>query len=125
MKGVVRASDLACRFGGEEFAALFTNTSAAAARTVADRIRRALERTRFEIDGRDFWVTVSAGVADAAAVSGLDPHLLLVRADQALYSAKSGGRNRVRIWTERLTREKPIGARAERPVPAEPTPADR
>lgn len=115
MKGVVRASDLACRFGGEEFAALFTNTSAPAARTVAERVRRALERTRFEIDGRDFWVTVSAGVADAAAVSGLDPHQLLVRADQALYAAKAGGRNRVRIWTERLTREKTVAGPAAPP----------
>jgi diguanylate cyclase (GGDEF)-like protein len=114
VRGVVRASDLACRFGGEEFAALFTNTSASAARTVAERIRRMLERARFEIDGRDFWVTVSAGVADAAAVSGLDPHQLLVRADQALYAAKAGGRNRTRIWTDRLTREKVV---AERPGP--------
>jgi len=115
MRGVVRASDLACRFGGEEFAALFPNTSASSARSVAERIRRALERARFEIEGRDFWVTVSAGVADATAVSGLDPHQLLVRADQALYSAKAGGRNRVRLWSERLSREKPTGTAAARP----------
>lgn len=116
VRGVVRASDLPCRFGGEEFAALFPNTSASAARTVADRIRRMLERERFEIEGQDFWVTVSAGVADGTAASGLDPHQLLVRADQALYAAKAGGRNRVRLWTERLTREKTLAAaRAERP----------
>ena len=114
MKGVVRASDLACRFGGEEFAAVFTNTAAPAARTVAERIRQSLERHRFEIDRRDFWVTVSAGIADAAAVSGLDPHQLLVRADQALYAAKAGGRNRVRIWTERLTRDSQPAVRAGR-----------
>ncbi len=125
MSGVVRASDLACRFGGEEFAALFPNTSASAARTVADRIRRALERHRFEIEGRDFWVTVSAGVADAAAVSGLDPHQLLVRADQALYAAKAGGRNRVRLWTERLARDKGAAGRADRPAPADRPPANR
>ena len=103
--GVVRASDLACRFGGEEFAMLFPNTAAAAARIVAERIRRALERARFEMDGRDFWVTVSAGVADATATEGLDPSKLLARADQALYAAKAGGRNRVRIWTERVGRD--------------------
>jgi diguanylate cyclase (GGDEF)-like protein len=120
IRGVVRASDLACRFGGEEFAALFPNTSASAARSVADRIRRALERQRFEIDGRDFWVTVSAGVADAAAVSGWedpDPHQLLVRADQAMYAAKAGGRNRVRLWTDRLARERSAAMRADRPGP--------
>jgi diguanylate cyclase (GGDEF)-like protein len=119
MHGVVRASDLACRFGGEEFAALFPNTSASSARRVAERIRRGLERARFEIEGRDFWVTVSAGVADATAVSGLDPHQLLVRADQALYSAKAGGRNCVRLWSERLSRERTTAAAIVRP------PADR
>ena len=73
VRGIVRASDLACRLGGEEFAALLPNTSAASARPVAERIRKALERERFEIDGKDFWVTVSAGVADAASSSGLAP----------------------------------------------------
>jgi len=116
IRGVVRASDLACRLGGEGFAALFPNTSAASARPVAERIRKALERERFEIDGKDFWVTVSAGVADAGAGSELDSGKLLARADQALYSAKAGGRNRVRIWTDRPDRE---GAhpRPEKPAP--------
>jgi diguanylate cyclase (GGDEF)-like protein len=116
VRGAVRASDLACRFGGEEFAALFPSTPAASARAVAERIRRALERTRFQIDGRDFWVTVSAGIADAGATSTLEPRQLLVRADQALYAAKAGGRNRVRVWTERLTAETP----AARAGPAAP-----
>ena len=119
VRGVVRASDLACRLGGEEFAALFPNTSAASARPVAERIRKALERERFEMDGKDFWVTVSAGVADAGSTPGLDSRKLLARADQALYAAKAGGRNRVRIWTDRLGRE---GAR---PRPEEPAPAGR
>ena len=105
VRAAVRASDLACRFGGEEFAILLPNTPAVAARAVADRIRRALERARFEVDGRDFWVTTSAGLADAAGSSSLDPGQLLARADRALYAAKAAGRNRVRVWTERLERE--------------------
>jgi diguanylate cyclase (GGDEF)-like protein len=105
VKAAVRASDLACRFGGEEFAILLPTTPAVAARAVADRIRRALERARFEVDGRDFWVTASAGLADAAGSSSLDPRQLLARADRALYAAKAAGRNRVRVWTERLERE--------------------
>jgi diguanylate cyclase (GGDEF)-like protein len=117
VRGVVRASDLACRLGGEEFATLFPNTSAASARPVAERIRKALERERFEIDGKDFWVTVSAGVADAGPASEVDPRKLLARADQALYAAKAGGRNRVRMWTDRLSRE------GSRPRPEEPAPA--
>jgi diguanylate cyclase (GGDEF)-like protein len=117
VRGVVRASDLACRLGGEEFAALFPNTAASSARPVAERIRKALERERFEIDGRDFWVTVSAGVADAGSAEGLDPRKLLARSDQALYAAKAGGRNRVRVWTDRLGRE------GGQPRPGEPAPA--
>jgi diguanylate cyclase (GGDEF)-like protein len=117
VRGVVRASDLACRLGGEEFATLFPNTSAASARPVAERIRKALERERFEIDGKDFWVTVSGGVADAGPASEVDPRKLLARADQALYAAKAGGRNRVRVWTDRLSRE------GSRPRPEEPAPA--
>jgi len=115
VRDVVRGSDLPCRFGGEEFAVLFPNTAAASARIVAERIRRTLERTRFEIDGKDFWVTVSAGVADAGATEGLEPGKLLARADQALYAAKAGGRNRVRIWTERVGRDA-IGSPARPPV---------
>ncbi len=105
VRAAVRASDLACRFGGEEFAVLLPNTPAASARAVADRIRRALERARFQQDGVDFWVTASAGLADAAGTSSLDPGQLLARADRALYAAKAGGRNRVRVWTERLEKE--------------------
>jgi diguanylate cyclase (GGDEF)-like protein len=105
--------------GGEEFAALFPNTSAASALPVAERIRKALERECFEIDGKDFWVTVSAGVAGVGAGSVLDSRKLLARADQALYAAKAGGRNCVRVWTERLDRE---GAR---PRPEEPAPVGR
>lgn len=116
IRGVIRVSDLACRLGGEEFAAMFPSTSAASALPVAERVRKALERDRFEIDGKDFWVTVSAGVADAGAGSELDSRQLLARADQALYSAKAGGRNRVRVWTDKPDRES-AHPRREKPAP--------
>ncbi|MDQ5871846.1 MAG: GGDEF domain-containing protein, partial [Acidobacteriota bacterium] len=64
----------------------------------------------------DFWVTVSAGLADASGASALDPGQLLARADRALYAAKAGGRNRVRVWTERLEREGKT-SRRENPAP--------
>ncbi len=118
VRAAVRASDLACRFGGEEFAVLLPNTAASSARAVAERIRRALERARFEVDNADFWVTVSAGLADAGGASALDPGQLLARADRALYAAKASGRNRVRVWTERIEREgKTRQGEAKPPVP--------
>jgi len=115
VRSKIRASDLACRFGGEEFAALLPQSSAVSARAVADRIRRALERERFELEGRTFSVTVSAGVADAVSAAGLDQRKLLTLADEALYAAKADGRNRIRVWTERLRRA--MHSSPDRPAP--------
>jgi diguanylate cyclase (GGDEF)-like protein len=95
----IRSSDVACRYGGEEFAVAFPQSGAAAARGVAERIRGALERQRLDYAGRRFRVTVSAGVAEARPGTG-DRARLLIEADQALYRAKQEGRNRVVVWRE-------------------------
>jgi diguanylate cyclase (GGDEF)-like protein len=94
--GEIRSSDVACRYGGEEFAVLFAESSAAAASAVAERIRRSLKRQEFEWEGRDFRVTVSAGIA--AAEGSRERTEILFRADKALYRAKQKGRNRVVVW---------------------------
>ena len=73
LRATVRASDLACRYGGEEFAVLFPETSARAALAVADRVRRTVEREAFASEGRPFRVTVSAGVADTDRPRGRGP----------------------------------------------------
>ena len=92
----VRAVDLSVRMGGEEFVVVMPDTPAATAEIVAERIRRRIEEAPFAIDqGRDpIPVTVSIGVA---VVSGPTEGArgLLKRADEALYIAKSSGRNRV------------------------------
>jgi len=112
LRATLRATDLACRYGGEEFAVLFPETGARSALAVADRVRRALEREDFESEGRAFHVTVSGGLADAEGLSPDERHQLLFRADQALYGAKDEGRNRVRLWTERRR-----VARVRKPAP--------
>jgi diguanylate cyclase (GGDEF)-like protein len=99
LRAAVRSTDLPCRYGGEEFAALFPETAARSAFAVADRVRRAVEREPFVRDGRPFRVTVSAGVADTQGLSSDDRDELLVRADRALYYAKDTGRNRARIFS--------------------------
>ena len=101
LRATVRATDLAARYGGEEFAVLFPETGARPALAVADRVRRALERERFESEGKPFQVTVSAGVADTNELLEDERDQLLFRADKALYAAKDEGRNRTRLWTER------------------------
>jgi diguanylate cyclase (GGDEF)-like protein len=99
----IRSSDIACRYGGEEFAILFPETTAPAAAAVAERIRAAVEAETFESAGAPFRITVSAGVAEAGDLG--DRKALLVRADEALYAAKGGGRNRVRVWRDQDERQ--------------------
>jgi diguanylate cyclase (GGDEF)-like protein len=84
----VRAGDLAVRYGGEEFLLLLPGTSLPGAFEVAERIRESVAAMALP-----FALTVSAGVA--AGIPQQDtPERVFERADQALYRAKSGGRNR-------------------------------
>lgn len=90
-----RASDVPCRYGGEEFALILPGTSTDSALEVAERLRRRLAAERF--GGReDLVVTASFGVADLASIEQAGTSLSLVHAaDEALYRAKSAGRDRV------------------------------
>ena len=85
-----RASDFVARYGGEEFAVLLTTTGRDSARRVAEQIRAAVEATEFP----ERKVTISAGVASFGG-NIRDRESLLRAADEALYAAKRGGRNRV------------------------------
>jgi len=92
----VRSVDLAVRWGGEEFLVVMPETDLANAAAVAERLRAAVAKDSFTVrsSGEKLAVTISVGVAAAIAV-GDDRHRLLKRADDALYNAKSAGRNRV------------------------------
>lgn len=90
-----RRGDLAARIGGEEFAVLLPMTSRVAAALVAERIRRATEAFPLG-QSVDVALTVSIGVASTEdSPKPLEAAVLLGRADEALYRAKAGGRNRV------------------------------
>lgn len=91
----IRGVDLACRYGGEEFVVVLSDTDPDVACLVGERLRRAVEKTTFAVEqaSAQIPVTVSVGVASS---SGDDSSsALLRRADQALYRAKREGRNRV------------------------------
>ena len=92
----VRAVDLACRFGGEEFCVVMPDTTLEAAQKIADRIRRHVGGAPFRIQhGKaQLAVTISIGVAVTTG-EGDTPDTLLKRADAGLYEAKATGRNRV------------------------------
>ena len=87
----LRASDVICRFGGEEFAAIMPGSSTDAS-IVAERLRVAFQNAGSEILNHKVGVTVSIGVATAIPPVQFDA--LLAQADAALYRAKSNGRNR-------------------------------
>ena len=92
----VRAIDLACRLGGEEFVVIMPDSGLEAAHKVAERLRLHISGSPFRVQGADepLSVTVSIGVA-ATLGEGDAPEALIKRADAAVYDAKRAGRNQV------------------------------
>jgi two-component system cell cycle response regulator len=91
----VRAVDLPCRMGGEEFVVVMPDTKLEDAHRIADRIRRDVASAPFRITGDELLnVTVSIGVASTEGQTDT-PETLMKRADEGVYEAKSAGRNRV------------------------------
>jgi diguanylate cyclase (GGDEF)-like protein len=88
----LRKIDVVCRYGGEEFGILLTQTNAQHAMTVAEKLRKMVESWQFP--GVPQTVTVSAGVA-AFPDHGTTRDDLVRAADTALYAAKTAGRNRI------------------------------
>jgi diguanylate cyclase (GGDEF)-like protein/PAS domain S-box-containing protein len=97
IKNAVRNVDVVARYGGEEFVLLMPETEIELARQVAERIRAAIGETPITSDGPAIPVTVSLGVAETNE-KVKDFNTLLKNADQALYAAKSAGRNQVIVW---------------------------
>ncbi len=92
----IRETDSAGRYGGEEFIVVLPKTNLSPAAEVAERIRKTIEESEMEDhEGNVFGVTVSLGLSSYQA--GEDGHSLISRADDALYSAKENGRNRIGI----------------------------
>ncbi len=95
----VRQTDRVARFGGEEFMVLLPNTDAASAHVLADKLRRTLIHTPTPWPqtgaGHDIPITTSIGLICQPAGQNHSLDLLLARVDQALYRAKTQGRNRV------------------------------
>jgi diguanylate cyclase (GGDEF)-like protein len=90
----IRKSDLVCRVGGEEFAMILPNTTGNTAATVVENLRLAIAESEVQTDRGPLKVTASFGISSFPA-SAKDPSLLYKFADDALYRAKTNGRNRV------------------------------
>jgi two-component system cell cycle response regulator len=91
----VRLTDIPARYGGEEFVVLLPRTRLPEATIVGERIREAVERKVFAAPSPMIRCTVSVGIADYLPGTEGTEKTVIGRADEALYSAKRAGRNRV------------------------------
>lgn len=98
LKQRLRKTDHIGRYGGEEFAVVLPDTDAATAAKVLDDIRRRFAEIRYPAQPRDLSCTFSCGIAQLSGQ--MDANSLSKAADQALYAAKHGGRNQVKIYIE-------------------------
>jgi two-component system, cell cycle response regulator len=93
----VRMENIACRYGGEEFAVILRNVSPEQAYSLGERLRSAIEGSSVEHRGNHIKVTVSVGVATFRNDNFQTYEDLLQRADECLYEAKRNGRNQTVI----------------------------
>ncbi|MCG8425982.1 MAG: GGDEF domain-containing protein, partial [Chromatiales bacterium] len=96
MQQMLRRVDVACRYGGEEFAVILPGTPLPRAISAAQRLRQALEESSLPLeDGSELRITASMGVSVYLRDTALSPEGLVKEADHYLYQAKEQGRNRV------------------------------
>jgi two-component system cell cycle response regulator len=94
----IRESDLAARYGGEEFALVLLQTESGAAQLVCERIRFQIANYAFKAEDPPLHITASFGIASFPSAGIKEEKDLVAAADQALYQAKEGGRNRVVLF---------------------------
>lgn len=94
--GEIRDTDILCRYGGEEFTVILSDTDLYGAMLLAERIRRSVSAVEILVGPNEYArITISAGIATLE--QGDDAISFVDRADQAMYHAKTDGRNRVRV----------------------------
>ncbi|NPA32301.1 MAG: GGDEF domain-containing protein [Aquificae bacterium] len=105
----VRKMDLVARWGGEEFIVMLPHTNLQNAYKVAEKLRRLVENLRVKLPGgEEINVSVSVGVSAFKGHKRLED--IIKEADLALYEAKRKGKNRVEVFRESLTLERPEGS---------------
>ncbi len=98
IKRSIRSSDVAARFGGEEFVVLLPKTDEEGARLVADRIREEFGKVSIDVDGEKIRTSVSIGVASLKGEGSIEE--VIKKADVALYEAKGSGKDRVVVFKD-------------------------
>ena len=93
-----RASDVAARWGGDEFMLLAPGTDSRSASKIAERIRTQVERYKIKLEGEEVGITVSDGIVSYPAHASVVEELLK-KADEAMYNAKRGGKNQSSVFS--------------------------
>lgn len=99
LKNSVRKDDTVARYGGEEFVLVLPGAKLEVTSVIAERIRRLVETTLFEIGDAPIHLSISLGISNLPAHRARSKEELIKMADLALYHAKREGRNRVCIFT--------------------------
>jgi diguanylate cyclase (GGDEF)-like protein len=100
----LRSMDLLCRYGGEEFCIMLPGVALEGAGAIAERLRAAIDTRAGSSVRSTHPLNIQASFGVAVFTGDLaDPAALIERADQALYAAKAGGRNRVQLWEQPKT----------------------
>jgi len=95
-----RPYDIACRFGGDEFGVILAQTDSSCAEQVSERILDRINQIKIRAGSDEIEIACSGGLASASEMpSDFEPAELLKAADEALYLAKSDGRNRLAVAT--------------------------
>ena len=103
LKKTARAGDMVARTGGEEFTILLPDTDPEGALHTATRICDTVRSHQFMVNGKRLYLTISVGLVSMATVgSDAASANLKERADEALYAAKRSGRDRVRVWDDKI-----------------------
>lgn len=97
LKDWIRQTDIPCRYGGEEFAVILTDTDIDHAVGVCERFRRMLAEDQFQYQEKSFQITISIGISSLINLEKPTSENIIQTADQALYQAKAAGRNRVMV----------------------------
>ena len=95
IKPRIRREDLFARYGGEEFACVLPSTALPGGIVFAEHLRTLIEERPCAFDSMQIPFTISLGVTTLHRETGVDPAMLIKRADENLYAAKRSGRNKV------------------------------
>ncbi|MDD5687738.1 MAG: sensor domain-containing diguanylate cyclase [Elusimicrobia bacterium] len=107
LRNTMRLSDILARYGGEEFAVILIpdpkmEQTVELVKSIAERLRKNVENSPLEIKGQKLKITISIGIVSWHGEKRIDKDKLIKMADDALYTAKRSGRNRVCVWEEMI-----------------------